>query len=65
MKENTQYFTGVICLSDVIKQISCVKYLQVALTDDGKFEEQIEKGALKAKQTCGWPAVFTLEMKTF
>ena len=52
LKENTLYFTGEMI--DVIEQVSQVKDLGIILTDDGKFEEQIEIAAKKARQKCGW-----------
>ena len=52
LKENTSYFTG--NMEDVIDQVNNVKDLGVILSDNAKFEDQIEKVCKKARQKSGW-----------
>ena len=53
LKENTSYFTG--NMEDVIEQVNQVKDLGVILSDNARFEDQIEKVCQKARQKkSGW-----------
>ena len=52
LKENTSYFTG--NMEDVIDQVNTVKNLGVILSDNAKFEDQIEQVCKKARQKSGW-----------
>ena len=52
LKENTNYFTG--NMEDIIEQVNAVKDLGVILSDNAKFEDQIDKVCLKSRQKAGW-----------
>ena len=52
LKEDTLYFTG--DMTEVIEQVETVKDLGVMLTDDAKFDKQIENVCKKSKQKSGW-----------
>ena len=52
LNENTVYFTS--NMEEVIEQESKVKDLGVILSDDTKFEEQVESVTKKANQKAGW-----------
>ena len=52
LKDNTTYFTG--NMEDTIEQVDKVKDLGVILSDNAKFEDQIQKVCTKARQKSGW-----------
>ena len=52
LKNNTVYFTG--HMDKIIEQFSSLRDLGVIMTDDGKFQDHIEKVVKKARQKIGW-----------
>ena len=52
LKEDTAYFTGE--MEDVIEQVSEARDLGVTMSDNAKFEEQIENICKKSRQQAGW-----------
>ena len=52
LKEETDYFSG--NFEEIIERKQSLRDLGVQLTDDGGFEEQIERVCKKARQKSGW-----------
>lgn len=52
LKDNTLYFTPKI--EDIIQQFSSLRDLGVIMTDNGRFEDHIEKGTKTVRQKVGW-----------
>ena len=52
LKEDTVYFTG--AMDEVVEQVPSVKDLGVILSEDAKFEEQVDKVCKKARQKAAW-----------
>ena len=52
LKEDTMYFTG--GMEDVIEEVENVSDLGVILTNDARFDAQVEKVCQKATQKSGW-----------
>ena len=52
LKEETNYFFG--NFEEIIERKQSLRDLGVQLTDDGGFEEQIERVCKKARQKSGW-----------
>ena len=52
LKETTEYFTGE--MENIIEQVSSCRDLGVILSDDGTFEQQLEKVCKKSRQKGGW-----------
>ena len=52
LTESTEYFTGE--MESIIQQVESCRDLGVILSEDGKFEEQLEKVCKRSRQKGGW-----------
>ena len=52
LKNNTEYFTG--DMENIIEQFSSLRDLGITMSDNGKFEDHINKVCSKVRQKIGW-----------